>query len=203
MTTSLERRASREHLRCYELDKSPDDALDPLRRPSSPPIVTEEQAKRRRSRKPFIMLHDQGFTLFKPWGPRVTVGEAVIPSDINVGPALIGNIRRTARGARLEISVKRFAVTPAQRFEVARAVVGLTAFIIAPLLIAGLNPIAIGFAAFMLFGVLSSVLLYRRRQRADDIRALFAIVEGAFGPLELPAASDSPRRRDHPPDPDA
>ncbi len=201
MTKSLERRASREHLRSYELDRSPEEAIEPLRRRSKPPILNEEQAAKRRSLSPFIMLNEAGFTLFKPWGPRVTVGEALFPTDITVGPALVGRMRRTARGARLEISVKRFAITPAQRFEVARAVVGLGAFILAPIVFAGLNPVALAFAAFMLFGVLGSVLLYRRRQREDDIRELLAIVEGAYGPLELPAASDSPRRRDHPLDP--
>ena len=98
--------------------------------------------------------------------------------------------------SRLDVGVKKYAVVPSQRLELALAVVGLSAFVIAPVAIAGAHPVALALAAVSLFGVIGSVLFYRRRQRSADIRDLLAIVERTFGPLELSSAGESPRRRE-------
>ncbi|MCB9566234.1 MAG: hypothetical protein H6710_03290 [Myxococcales bacterium] len=96
--------------------------------------------------------------------------------------------------------MRSFAPAPSQRRELAVAAIGLAIFAIAPLAIAGLHPLAIALSAFVIVGALAGVLLHGRRQRAADLRGLWAIVEGTFGPLELAAGGDAPRRREAPGD---
>lgn len=202
MTKSLARTGARalapRRGRSYELAETPESALARLRGPTSPPVLSLEEAKRAADREPFIVLRERAFTLYKPWRARLQSAEAMLTRDVRVGPAVTGRLVATARGARLDVDVRRFAVTPAQRRELAVAALGLAVFIVAPIALAGANPIALGLAAAMLLGVLGSVLLYGRAQRERDIRELLAIVERTFGPLELPAGDGSPRRRDHP-----
>ncbi|MCA9657973.1 MAG: hypothetical protein KC486_06485 [Myxococcales bacterium] len=208
MTESLERRdpaaaTLARSQRSYALAKAPREALELLRRPSNPPVLTGAQAKRAKQATgsdPFFVVDGDGFTLYKPWRALVTAGEALASRDLRIGPAVTGRLTPTARGSRLDVHVRRYAVTPAQRLEFVVACLGIAVFVVAPVAVAGAHPIALGISLLTLFGVVASVLLYNRRQRAADIRELLAIVERTFGPLELPAAGDAPRRRAHPGD---
>jgi len=208
VTKSLERRdpaagAIAASQRSYALAKAPGEVLELLRRPSNPPVLTDAQARRTKVAKgsaPFFVVDDAGFTLYKPWRALVTSGEGLESHDLRVGPAVTGRLTPTARGSRLDVDIRRYAVTPAQRLEFVLAGLGLALLIVAPVALAGAHPIALGISFMSLFGVLASVLLYGRRQRSKDIRELLAIVERTFGPLELPATGDAPRRRAHPDD---
>lgn len=188
--------------RSYELAKTPDAALNLLDTPSNPPVLSRAEAKRSRGSEPFIILSDAGFTIYKPWRFLITSADGVASRDITVGPAITGRLVPTARGSRLDVGVKKFAVAPSQRSELVLAAVGLSAFVIAPIAIAGAHPVALALAAVSLLGVVGSVLFYRRRQRSEDIRGLLSIVGRTFGPLELSSAGESPRRRDEPGDED-
>lgn len=206
MTKSLERRdpvagAIAVSQRSYALAKAPGEALEALGRPSNPPVLTDAQAKRAKVAQgsdPFFVVGDAGFTLYKPWRGLISSGEGLASHDLRVGLAVTGRLTPTARGSRLDVDIRRYAVAPAQRLEFVLAGLGLSLFVVAPVAIAGAHPIALGISLMTLFGILASVLFYGHRQRSADIRELLAIVERTFGPLELPAAGDAPRRRAHP-----
>lgn len=208
MSKSLERRdpaagALAGTQRSYALAKTPGEALELLRRPANPAVLSAAEAKRAREAKgndPFFVVDGDGFTLYKPWRALVTAGEALASRDIRIGPAVTGRLTPTARGSRLDVDIRPYAATPAQRLEFIVASLGIAVFVVAPVAIAGAHPIALGISLATLLGVVASVLLYGRRQRSADIRELLAIVERTFGPLELPEASDAPRRRAAPED---
>ena len=206
MTKSLDRRdpdagAIAVSQRSYALAQAPREALELLRRPSNPPVLTDAQARGAKVAKgsdPFFVVDEAGFTLYKPWHGLISSGEGLVTHDLRVGLAVTGRLMPTARGSRLDVDIVRYALAPAQRLEFVFAGLGLAVFIVAPVVIAGAHPIALGISLMTLIGVLASVLLYGHRQRSADIRELLAIVERTFGPLELPAAGDAPRRRAHP-----
>ncbi|MEZ4384029.1 MAG: hypothetical protein R3A79_22035 [Nannocystaceae bacterium] len=187
--------------RSYALAEPPDAAIELLRRPDNPPVLSHAEAKQAKGGDPFFVVDGAAFTLYKPWLPLVTSGEGLASRDLRIGPAVHGRLTPTARGARLDVAIRSYALTPAQRREFFLAGLGIALFIVAPVAIAGAHPIALGISLVTLVGVLASLLLQGRRQRAADIRDLLAIVERTFGPLELPEASDAPRRRAHPGEP--
>lgn len=205
MTQQLERRAPRPvvsdstRLRSFELAKTPREALELLRAPESPPVLSPEQAKRSRDNEPFTVVGEDEFTIYKPWSPVRTI-DGIGARELRVGPAVTGQLVRTARGSRLDVFVRRYAVTPSQRRGLTLPVAGLGVFALALVVLTGAHAIALGLAAVILGSVAASVLLYGKRQRDEDIRELLAVVTRTYARLELPAASDSPRRRDHPPD---
>lgn len=184
--------------RAYELAKTPEQALDCLRRDPSAPVLSLDRARRVKTRAPFIVLNEAGFTVYKPWPTLVSSGEGVASRDLSVGPAVVGRLAPTARGSRLVIDVERYALLPSQRSDFTLACLALAALVIAPVALTGAHPVALAFAAAGLFGALASVFLYRRRERDEDIRELLALVERSFGPLELASAGESPGRRDQP-----
>ncbi len=159
------------------------------------PVVGPDEAKTRRFRGPFIVIASDEFTLYKPWRSTRDLGpDAALGGDISAGPAVRGHIVQTARGSRLELSVRRFAPTPAQRSRFALAVAAWATFVVAPLAIAGLHPVAVCFSALSLVGGLAGLLLSDRKRRAAEVRDLLGRVEGVFAPLELSEHDPAPHR---------
>ncbi len=203
VTASLERPDTKSLVqhgqRSYELAKTPQEALDLLRTPSNPPILSPEQAIPVTGSEPFVALSDMGFTIYKPWRFRGTSPEGVRGEDIAVGPAVAGRLVATPRGSRLDVRVVKYAPTPGQRFSLGLFTSILATLLIFILVVAGAHPVALGLVALMGGGSVGSVLFYRHRRRSQDIGDLLAIVERTFGPRELPSGDDAPHRRDEGP----
>lgn len=181
--------------RRYELATSPGAVVEMLREAGCR-VLTPKQAARARGPKPFAVATGEGFVLYKPWrsghdGPN----EAMFSGDFTVGPAVEGRVVATPRGARLELRARNFAATPDQRTRAFMGVLSWLAFAVAPFAIGGLHPAALALSAFIFVGGIASTLIHDRKRRAQDLRELLAIVEGCYGPLELPEADPAPHRR--------
>lgn len=182
--------------RSYELGLTPAAALGLLRSSSGYRVVSAEQAEQAQGTEPFIVVGDDGFTIYKPWRSPNGMLEGALTGDIAVGPAVVGQLEPTPRGARLELRVKPYAPPPGEQTSLRLGLGGLAFFVLSPLLLGGLSPITFGLSALMLAFSLAGLVSYQRLQRAQDIRDLLAIAERTFGPRELPAAEDAPHRRD-------
>ncbi len=202
MTKSLQRTGVRSPattgLRSYALAKTPRDVLELLRASSTPPVLSPAQAERTSGNEPFIVLTDDGFTLFQPWRLRVTTPEGVSGEELAIGPAVVGRLVETPRGCRLDLRVRRYAPVPAQRRRLRRITVIMLGVLTAMVAATSAHPLLLGLAGVTIAGLMASLLLHRRQQRSRDVRDLLAIVERTFGPLELAASDDDPHRRDEP-----
>jgi hypothetical protein len=183
--------------RSYELASTKEAALDLLRAPSSPPILSLAEARRAPvGTKPFIVLSAAGFTIYKPWRFKIQTVEGATGEDLAVGPAITGRLVPTPRGTRVDVRVTKYAPAPAQRRKLGAIAVASTALLIAMVTAVGAHPVLLSLWAVMIVGVMGSILFYRHRRRSQDIRDLLAIVERTFGPLELPSGDDAPHRRE-------
>lgn len=182
-------------MRTYELPHSPSQALELLRDVAALPVVGADEATTRRFRRPFVVMAPDGFTLYQPWRSTRDLGlDAALGGDMSAGPAVRGRLVPTVRGSRLELSVRRLAPTPAQRSRFAAAVAAWVLFVVAPVAIAGLHPVALCFSAVSLLGGLAGLLVSDRERRATEVRDLLGKVESVFAPLELAAHDPVPHR---------
>ena len=180
--------------RTYVLPHQPAEALELLRSGGGPRVLQEVEVSSARGIEPFIVLRPGGFTIYKPWRPAIPNHSSALSGDVAVGPAVSGELLETPRGCQLELSVRPYAPTPAQLPTVMVAVVAWAVFVLAPIILAGLNPVAFALSAVSFFGGIFSVLAYDRRRRERDIRDLLAVVERTYGPHELSALSGLPHR---------
>ena len=180
--------------RSIELALGPKQAMDRLRETIRVPVFDLNQARAYRGTSPFAMVEGDGFTIYAPW---LTVRTAGLDAgDLAIGPAVTGKVVASDRGSRVEVRVVPYAPSPSQRARVHGVGLGLVGLAIAIVALAPAHPIAWILAGLILGSVGVSLLFRERRRRQNDIRELLALVEGVYGPLELPAGDDSPHRRE-------
>lgn len=180
--------------RRYRLAGSPSTALARLAESAGIAVVTPDQAKQRRSSKPFVVIADDSFVVYQPWKSLLTTPEGAVVEDVQVGPALVGRVLSTGEGCVVEVQARAFAPTPRQRLRIGAMLGGSALLLLAMLVAAGPNPILLAIVGAIAMGTGVGVLAYRRGDRRQDIRDLHAIVERAFGPLELPLGDAGPHR---------
>ena len=180
--------------RTYVLPHAPSEALALLRGAGGPRVLHEAEVSCARGIEAFIVLRERGFTIYQPWRPATPNHSSALSGDVAVGPAVSGELVETPRGCQLELHVHPYAPTPAQLPTVMVAVVDWAVFVLAPIILAGLHPVAFALSAVSFFGGIFSVLAYDRRRRERDIRDLLAVVERTYGPHELSALSGLPHR---------
>lgn len=200
MSVSLKRREERgiasERRRSYALSGTPQAAMEHFRSSADLHAVSRDEGRSVTGGEPLLVLENEGFTIYKPWGRRIWTPDGVATDEIAIGPAVVGRLTATPRGCELEMRVKKFGPAPSQRRKLRTVALGTSVVGLAMLVATAAHPIALALVGVSLAGILGSVLLYGRRQRNRDIRDLLSIVERTFGPLELPAAEGAPHRRD-------
>jgi hypothetical protein len=158
-------------------------------------VLTREEAARHRAAGSITVLEPDGFAIFAPWISRITTPEGVSGEELAVGPAVVGRVMSTPRGARVVVGVRRYAPAPSQRARITMLLVVVPTLLLAFPAVTGGHVIALVLSAIVGAGLAGSVLLTRWGERARDIRELLAVVERTFGPHEIDAHDDSPHRR--------
>ena len=184
--------------RTYALAQSTTDALAILRSRSDVPVLAEDEARRSRPGEPFFVIRGDTFTLYQPWSRRVVTPEGAPGDSLELGPAVVGRLVADGPGSRLEVYVRPYAPTPAQSRPFLLTVSGYLLLVATIVVAAGFHPLSLAIMGGMTAASAGSILFYRHRQRARDIRNLLAIVERVFGPEERAALDEAPHRREDP-----
>lgn len=169
--------------------------LSLIRRSVGLPVLSEAQSREATPRGSFVVLTDDSFTIYKPWASMRELGrEGALSADITLGPAVVGRVVSEGAGCRVDVHMRPYPPPPSQRTRFAIAVAVFAAFVLAPLVLGGTHPVALGIASISLLGGVAAPL-HRRSDRAQDLRELLATVERVLGPAELGALDDAPHRQ--------
>jgi hypothetical protein len=179
--------------RTIALDIDPNHAITRLRETIRVPVFEAAEARAYRGTAPFAVVEGDVFRVYAPWVNVRTAG--LDAGDLSIGPAVEGRVVAAERGARVELRVIPYAPSPSQRVRVQGVGLGLVTLALAIVALAPAHPVAWALAGLILGSVAVSLVVRERRRRATDIRELLSIVEGVYGPLELPAGDESPHRR--------
>lgn len=181
--------------RLYELGEWPSQALDRLQHEVGLPVLTEARARQSVPRGAFMVLSEDSFAIYKPWASMRELGrEGTLSGDITLGPAVEGRVVASGSGSRVKLRIRRYAVPPSHRTRFGMAAGVFAAFVVLPLILGGLQPVALGLSLLSLFGG-GAALLHRRSEREQDVRELLAHVERVLGPVEVGRLDDAPHRR--------